>query len=731
MIYIELLGMDLGVLLLQICLVAFIFDTTILIINKSSEKWEFYSELSINTGTVALIFSFIYFSFSVVSSDYSFIYVITYVNNSMDILMRISAIWSGQAGSYFFWVFLVVIINIVFRNLFRNYVHETFFRRSFVLMTFQLIILIALTFMSDPFKLSTVMQTDGIGLNPELMNVWNLIHPFIIFVGYAMCLIPMVIGIVRISILENSKVPIFEGKERLDKFFELMVSLAWLILSSGIIIGGYWAYTTLGWGGFWAWDPIETASLISWLFLTLYFHGKPFYRKNEYLGNYIISMSYIGVLFTTYLTRSGILSSVHAYRPEATLESILDILIPQNTFLMSIILRIIPNDKILLLFIVIIALFLIPHILGIKKGEIKEIPLMLGKTDFQEAKSRRTALKISFLAAFIGTFFIILVLIFPVIYDIIGYIVTLSPDGFSSRIALEQSYYNTVITIFGGIMLLAQFFCTYYPRISIKRKYGIIIGGVTTGLLFTISGILYRNGFLTSLLGQKNPILTFFSNFWTTSDKANLVIPLILLGIIGLIAEFIRIALTEERHVIRKTSQIMLHLSFLIILLGALLSANMTTTHNLDFIQLGRYEIPGTSISIEILDLNRTFPESGINSVEYKTSFRIFEGSRVIGSGISRLAYDQSNRQDITVTIISDLITDFYVVTIATYEDTMSNDFVASSLQIKIIPYINILWIGCIMLHLAIIPLTIGRYIQLKKIFATTNEDVTKDNNEE
>jgi cytochrome c biogenesis factor len=571
--------------------------------------------------------------------------------------------------------------------------------------------------MSDPFKLSVVTKTNGIGLNPELMNIWNLIHPLIIFVGYAMCLIPMVIGIVRISILENSEVPIFEGKERLDRLFEFMVSLAWLILSSGIIIGGYWAYTTLGWGGFWAWDPIETASLVPWLFLTLYFHGKAFYRKNEYLGNYIISMSYIGVLFATYLTRSGILSSVHAYRPDTTLGSILDMLIPQNTFLMSIVLRIIPNDKILLLFIVILVLFLIPHILGIKKGEIKQIRLMLDKTDFQEAKSSNTALKLSFLATFIGIIFIILVLIFPVIYDIIGYIVTLSPDGFDTRIAIGESHYNTVITIFGGIMLIAQFFCTYYPRISIKRKYGIIIGGVTTGLLLTVSGILYRNGLLTSLLGQGNPILSFLSNFWTTSDKANLVLPLILLGIIGLVVEFIKIALTEERHLIRKASHIMLHLSFLVILFGALLSSNMKTTHNLDFVQLGKYEVPGTSITIEILDLNRTFSESGMHSVEYKTSFKIIEGSRVIGSGISRLAYDQSNRQDVTVTIISDLITDFYIVTIATYEDSMSDDFVASSLQIKIIPYINILWIGCYFLHFAMIPLTLNKFNHVRKVF--------------
>ena len=88
MIYVELLGMDLGALLLLICLVAFIFDAIFVIINKSIENWEFYSKLSLNIGSLSLIFSFIYFGFSAVTADYSFIYIIAYINTSMDTLMR-------------------------------------------------------------------------------------------------------------------------------------------------------------------------------------------------------------------------------------------------------------------------------------------------------------------------------------------------------------------------------------------------------------------------------------------------------------------------------------------------------------------------------------------------------------------------------------------------------------------------------------------------------------------
>ncbi|MFX0085460.1 MAG: cytochrome c biogenesis protein CcsA [Candidatus Hodarchaeota archaeon] len=720
---------DLGMVLLLISLIAFILDIFFVIRGDSIDKWEIYSELSLTVGSSALIISFIYFAYSAISADYSFTYVSSYVNNGMDFFMRLSAVWSGPEGSYFFWAFLAIILYLIFRNLFRDYAHVSFFWRSFVLMAVQIVFLIVLTTVSDPFKLNEVIQVDGIGLDPVLMSVWNFIHPPIIFIGYVLCLIPMVIGFVRISMLVEGKVPNFDGKEMIDNFFEFVVSLAWLVLSSGIIIGGYWAYITLGWGGFWAWDPVETASLIPWLFLTLYYHGKYFHRKNEFLGNYIISMGYIGVLFATYLTRSGIVTSVHSYRPEATIENILSVIIPKNSFLMAIILRFIPNEKILVLFIILVMFFLLLHILGIKKGQIKRFPFIFQKTDFSADKSRTTALKISYLAFFIGTYVMILGLVFPVIFDILGYLVTLSPTKtgfwftwFGTSLSIDKLFYNTILTFFGGIMLLAQFFCTFYPRFSIKRKFGLIIVGIILGIIFSISGFLYRNGFLTSSLGSGNPILSFFSNFWTSSDKANFVMPLIILGVMGLIIEFVNIALKEEKHLIRKTSQVMLHLSFLIIILGAILSANMTNSQSLEFLQQGStYDIPGTSIKIQILDLDRRYPSSGQHSAEFETSFVLSAGNRPIGFGITQLAYDRVNRPDIIVTIISDIFADIYIVTSGVYTERISGNFVAIDLQIKIIPYINILWAGCVILHFAIIPLTIGRFVLLRNVLSLSN----------
>ncbi|PWI47383.1 hypothetical protein CEE45_11820 [Candidatus Heimdallarchaeota archaeon B3_Heim] len=846
------LGIDLGLLLLLVSLIAFIIDAIFVIFGEKYEDWETYSELGLIIGCSAVLVSFFYFGYSVITADYSFVYVSAHVSNSMDFFLRLSAIWSGQAGSYFFWTFFGVVLYLIFRTMFREYAHETFFWRSFVLLAAQIAIFITLTIMSDPFKINTFTIADGTGLNPTLMNIWNIIHPPMILLGYILCLIPMVIGFIRISILEDGKVPDFEGKEKLDSFFEFLVSLAWLFMSSGIIIGAYWAYITLGWGGFWAWDPVETASLMPWLFLTIFYHGKSnYHRKNEYLGNYIISMSYLSALAATYLTRSAIISSVHTFSPGGSLDQVLSTFIPADSFLMKLILRVIPDERMLFLFICMMIFLFLLHYLGFKKGQFRRISYFLTRSDFTTSKIRSTALKLSYIALFLGTYTMILGLLFPVIYDAIGllltapilfevysflydllllfgiafsktilypttfsliiylgfflyllyyigfekdqikrinnflssseptvtkyrrnvalligmYIVILSvlfpviydifghlltdpivvyfenaisrmlysievyrPDGFVHDITIDIYFYNTILTLFGGIMLLAQFFCTFFPRFTVRRKTQLLIGGGIVGIVFMIGGIFYRNESLPSFLGSGNPIISFLTNFWTSSDKANLVLPLLLLGVFGLIYEFVNVTMTEEKHLLRKTSQTMLHLSILLILLGAITSANMTITTEIQEVrQGGEYPIPGSSLKIEITDIDRTYPESGHDAVRYDTVFLIKSGNRIVGYGLSRLAFDRANRPDQSVTLISDILLDIYIVTIAVYEDNVSGIFAASTLQIKLISYINILWVGCLFLHFAIVPLVIARYVIFKNLYSKKDSDKEKE----
>jgi cytochrome c biogenesis factor len=378
--------------------------------------------------------------------------------------------------------------------------------------------------------------------------------------------------------------------------------------------------------------------------------------------------------------------------------------------------------------------FMIPIYYGIKSREIFRLPISLGRKDFQASRSRTTALKISFISGLICSYIIIIGLLTPVIYDSIGYLITFSPTGFGSSITVDMVFFNTIITIFGGVMLLAQFFCTFYPRLNLKKKFSLLIGGLIAGITFSVGGFFYRNGYLNQILGENNPILVFFNNFWTSSEKANFVIPLLLLGIVGLIVEFINVSLKEEKNLIRKTSQVMLHFSFLVILLGALLSANMTISNQTPYLQDNDvYPIPGTSIEIQILDLIVEYPTTGPLDVVYITQFMVSSGERVIGFGISRLERhkrwinpaEENSGYNAEVTIIGDLFSDIYITT-AGYNQNPLTGFTHSVLRIKIVPYISILWAGCLFLHFAMIPLIIGRFILLKKAYSPVKKEIDK-----
>jgi cytochrome c biogenesis factor len=431
------------------------------------------------------------------------------------------------------------------------------------------------------------------------------------------------------------------------------------------------------------------------------------------------------------LTRSGVVSSVHTFQPEATLENILSIFIPSDSFLMSIILRFIPDERMFFLLIVLIGTFVVINFYSLSSKEKAKLPLALYRKDFQASRARTTALKISYLSFLCGTFLIFLGLIAPIIYDIIGYIFYLSPTGFGSTINVGSAYYNTIAAIFGGIMLIAQFFCTFFPRLAFKRKVNIVGASVVFSAGWALTGFLYQNDFFTELL-PNNPFLKILGNFWTTNDIVNFIVPLLIIGIVGLGTQFIRVVLQEEKNFFRKSSQTMLHLSFLVILLGALLSANMTVTSSF-YVQEGRtYDLAGTSLSISILNIRTNSPETGLHVVQYDTELVVLDSDvNVVGFGVSRLAFDNTNRRDSKVTIISSMLADIYIVTVGNPNDDWNVDPFTGRvdslpLQVKVIPYINILWTGCLFLHFAIIPLVIWRFIETKQVFSYTEPPETK-----
>jgi cytochrome c-type biogenesis protein CcmF len=164
-----------------------------------------------------------------------------------------------------------------------------------------------ITFAANPF-VTGAPQADGIGLNPLLQNYWMQIHPPTLYAGYVGCTIPFAFAMA--ALLHHQVDGEWLAVVRRWTLFP------WVILTLGIIMGGRWAYETLGWGGYWAWDPVENASLMPWLTGTAFLHSIMIQARRGMLKSWnmtLVSLTFLLSVFGTFLTRSGVISSVHSF----------------------------------------------------------------------------------------------------------------------------------------------------------------------------------------------------------------------------------------------------------------------------------------------------------------------------------------------------------------------------------------------------------------------------------
>ncbi|MDP3486642.1 MAG: cytochrome c biogenesis protein CcsA, partial [Bacillota bacterium] len=193
-----------------------------------------------------------YMLWSFLAENYSLTWVAKYTDASLPVSLRVAAIWAGQEGTLLLWLLALVAITWTY----------LWGRVSKVLLGEQFLLLLGLLLL-NPLAQSGI--DSGMGLNPLLRTSWMLYHPPVVFIGYALLTVPFAEGLL------GEKGP---GKKYLH--------LGWLMLGTGLALGGFWAYGVLGWGGFWSWDPVEAASLVPWLLATVALHlyhrdrGRPF-----------------------------------------------------------------------------------------------------------------------------------------------------------------------------------------------------------------------------------------------------------------------------------------------------------------------------------------------------------------------------------------------------------------------------------------------------------------------
>lgn len=262
-------------------------------------------------GTCLLVFfATLLLASELLNSNFDIDYVAHYTSLETPFIYKLTALWAGQEGSLLFWLFILSLYSgiVVIQNQNRNYTLMPWVLA--VLSTVQGFFLILTNFVANPFSptVADFQVMNGNGLNPLLQNITMAIHPPTLYLGYIGFTIPFAFAIAALVSGETGSVWI-----RVVRRWTLVT---WMFLSAGIILGGWWAYQELGWGGYWAWDPVENASFMPWLTGTAFIHSVLIQEKRNMLKAWnlvLIILTFALVIFGTFLTRSGVMSSVHSF----------------------------------------------------------------------------------------------------------------------------------------------------------------------------------------------------------------------------------------------------------------------------------------------------------------------------------------------------------------------------------------------------------------------------------
>jgi cytochrome c-type biogenesis protein CcmF len=247
------------------------------------------------------------------ANDFSLQYVWAYSNIDLDFFYKFSSFWGGQKGSLLFWTLILTTYMMVVHVQNRKQNLRLVPIALAVMMVITLFFLVLLNFSTNPFERIPLPPADGRGLNPLLQNYWMVIHPPTLYLGYVGFTVPFAFAVAALLTknLDDSWI-------RLTRKWTLV---SWFFLCMGNLFGAQWAYVELGWGGYWAWDPVENAAFMPLIVATAYLHSVQIQEKKDMMKVWnmsLVLLTFIMTIFGTFITRSGLIQSVHTF-DEATL----------------------------------------------------------------------------------------------------------------------------------------------------------------------------------------------------------------------------------------------------------------------------------------------------------------------------------------------------------------------------------------------------------------------------
>jgi cytochrome c-type biogenesis protein CcmF len=280
-----------------------------------SGRWEGRPDLtasvtrSVYAVFAALVVASIALWKGIVTHDFNIEYVWAYTSRNLPSGYLFSAFWAGQKGSLLFWAVVLAFFSALAQVLTpRRYASLLPYVAGVTSITTVFFVGVMLFSGANPFERLPFTPADGRGLNPQLQNPGMMIHPPMLYLGYISITIPFAFAMAALL------------SKRLDTGWIHAIRkwtiVSWLFLSVGITLGMWWAYVELGWGGYWAWDPVENASFLPWLTMTAFLHSVMIQEKRGMLKRWNLTLivgTFLLSIFGTFITRSGVIASVHSF----------------------------------------------------------------------------------------------------------------------------------------------------------------------------------------------------------------------------------------------------------------------------------------------------------------------------------------------------------------------------------------------------------------------------------
>lgn len=227
-------------------------------------------------------------------SRFEYRYVYSHSSSGTELIYKITSLWSGQEGSFLLWALILSIMGFSLLKM-----QGKGLKRAFGIYALITSCILFMCFIIDPYAKTLPIPADGLGLNEALKDPWMIVHPPLVFISYSAMALLFSLSATLTKNVSND----------VTNRILLWLRISWFFLGAGILTGSIWAYRALGWGGYWAWDPIENAAFIPWLVICGYLHSKEYHKPSVCIIPFCIAC------FGVFLARSGVLidQSVHAY----------------------------------------------------------------------------------------------------------------------------------------------------------------------------------------------------------------------------------------------------------------------------------------------------------------------------------------------------------------------------------------------------------------------------------